>query len=142
MVANDEGVSPPVAFIVLLGLVSRSRFYSHRGFWQNARTRITSRPDIMTTPKTHTYSQTTFLPCQCRGQLTVRTWPFMARMDHTSTLFPVAISQQSNLTSSTFCSAEVWALLFHQPLKCLLSVPFPNGEWNYCRRWSCADFSV
>lgn len=112
MAANDEGISPPVAFIVLLGLVSLSRFYSHRGFWQSARTRITSRPGIMTPPKTHTYSQTTFLPCQRRGQLTVRTWPFMSKMDHTSTLFPVAISQQPNLTSSTFCPAEVWALLF------------------------------
>lgn len=116
-VANDEGISPPVAFIVLLDLASRSRFYSHRGFWQSARTRITSRPGIMTPPKTHTYSQTTFLLCQCRGQLTVRTWPFMSRMDHTSTLFLVAVSQQPSLTSSTFCPAEVWALLFHQPLK-------------------------
>lgn len=52
MVANDVGISPLVALIVLPGLgLSCSRFYSHRGFWQSVRTRITSRPGILTPPQ-------------------------------------------------------------------------------------------
>lgn len=65
MTANDVGISPPAppgSIDCSLGLgLFISRFYTHREFQQSVRTRITSRPGILTPPQ-HTYSQPDHLP--------------------------------------------------------------------------------